>query len=184
MTAKTKSRDPSARKIRTLAVCAALGAAVSLAEGALLATGIWVNLSSSLPPGIYREDDSSIARGDCVLSCVPETSALIALERGYIGWGSCPSHTAPVGKIAAGIPGDLAKIDKAGMEVNGFLLPDSAPLEADAKGRRLEPYSLDRRLGDGEYLLAGTTAQSYDSRYFGPAGGDEIKGKIRPLYLF
>lgn len=172
------------RRIRALAACAALGAVISLAEGALLATGIWVNLSSSVPPGIYREESGSIARGDCVLSCIPGSAAYIALERGYVGWGGCPFHTAPVGKLAAGIPGDKAKISQSGIEVNGLALPKSVPLLADAEGRKLAPYSLDRTLGEDEYLLAGTTAESYDSRYFGPAGKDEIKGRIKPIYLF
>ncbi len=172
------------RKIRILAACAALGAVISLAEGALLAMGIWVNLSSSVPPGIYREEEGSIARGDCVLSCIPGSAAYIALERGYVGWGGCPFHTAPVGKLAAGIPGDQARISQSGIEINGQALPKSVPLGADAQGRELAPYSLDRTLKDGEYLLAGTSAQSYDSRYFGPAGKDEIKGRIKPIYLF
>lgn len=172
------------RKIRALAACAALGAAVSLAEGALLAMGIWVNLSSSVPPGIYREDGGIIARGDCVLSCIPADAAYVALERGYVGWGGCPFHTAPVGKLAAGIPGDKARISKSGIEINGLALAKSTPLAADAEGRKLAPYSLDRTLEDGEYLLAGTSAQSYDSRYFGPAGKDDVKGRIKPLYLF
>ncbi len=172
------------RKIRVLASCAAIGAVISIAEGALLASGIWVNLSSSVPPGIYREDGGEIARGDCVLSCIPGSAAAIAFERGYVGWGACPFHTAPVGKLAAGIPGDKARISSSGMEVNGTALPGSAPLGTDGEGRELAPFNLDRTLGEGEYLLAGSTAQSYDSRYFGPAGEGEVKGRIKPIYLF
>ncbi|MGN0909775.1 MAG: conjugative transfer signal peptidase TraF [Succinivibrio sp.] len=180
---RRRNHDPG-RRIRVLAACASIGAAVSLAEGAMLAFGIWVNLSSSVPPGIYREDPGRIERGDCVLSCIPGKAAAIAYERGYVGWGGCPSHTAPVGKLAAGIPGDQARIGSFGMEVNGKAIPSSAPLGTDAQGRELSPFSLDRTLEAGEYLLAGATAQSYDSRYFGPAGEGEIKGRIRPLYLF
>ena len=102
------------RRIRALAACAALGAVISLAEGALLATGIWVNLSSSVPPGIYREDGGSISRGDCVLSCIPGSAAYIALERGYVGWGGCPFHTAPVGSSQRGSQATRLRSAKAG----------------------------------------------------------------------
>ncbi len=164
--------------------CALLGCTLTLFPALARSCGIWVNLSSSIPPGIYHQAEGAILRGDCVLSCVPSSAAALAYERHYIGYGNCPMSTAPVGKYAVGLPGDQARINQEGIVINGTKLNSTKPLELDIEKRTLEPFMLDRQLSEDEYLLAGKTKESYDSRYFGPVSKKEIKGKIEAVYLF
>lgn len=169
---------------RDLINCALLGCWLAGAGIMGRSCGIWVNLSSSIPPGIYHQTEGPILRGNTVLSCVPSNATAIANERHYIGYGSCPMSTAPVGKYAVGLPGDQARINHEGIVINGTKLNSTKPLELDIEKRTLEPFILDRQLSEDEYLLAGETYESYDSRYFGPVSKKDIKGKIEAVYLF
>jgi len=77
---------------------------------------------------------------------------------------------------------DVVTIGKAGVQINGQLLPLSIPLRADGAGRLLPPYESLRILGVGEFLLmADNNDSSFDGRYFGAIKREQIEGVIRPV---
>lgn len=154
-------------------------------QGVLYGGGMWLNLTSSMPQGIYRQEPRKTPHpGDHVLSCIPKKAAVEAYTRGYLGFGTCPGHTAPVGKELCAQGGDHVVIDEQGIWVNGILLENTLPRPRDGEGRRMELYAMDRVLEDDELLLASRRPESYDSRYFGTVDGGAVRGVITPIYLF
>ena len=73
----------------------------------------WINVSSSLPVGIYliKKDDGKPKKGDLVLSCIPKLYANLAFERGYLTSGKCENKIAPVGKYIAAAKGDKVQTE-------------------------------------------------------------------------
>src|SRR6266581_8127695 len=109
---------------------------------ALLAIG-WVaglrlNLTGSLPAGLYVTSRSAPVRGALVLACLPAKVAAFAHARGYVPrGGECPNGVAPIGKPVAAIAGDTIAVTPAGVFVNGAAVPNSRALATDRKGRPL-----------------------------------------------
>lgn len=152
---------------------------------ALEHTRAWINISDSLPYGLYqteKNDGSGYHSGDLVLSCVPELYAHYAFDRGYIAAGSCSAKTAPVGKYIAAAPGDHVIINEDGVFVNGRLMQNSRPALMDSEGQRLIARKMNRVLGDGEYILLNPKMNSFDSRYFGVVSEEHFIAKLRELY--
>src|SRR4051812_7287753 len=68
--------------------------------------GVRLNMTGSIPPGLYRVTRGPVTRGNTVLACLPSKVAAFARARGYVPPGSCADGSAPVGKIVAAITGD------------------------------------------------------------------------------
>lgn len=187
-------------------VGAVLGFVVSAAGNVLMAAwGLYFNTSDSLPYGLYRayyRNDVQVGffaleqvgvvqplplkHGSLVLVCLPQAVAPLARERNYVNSGKCPANTAPVGKHVVARAGDRVMIDAAGVQVNGALLPHSAPVARDATGAPMPragliaPYVL----GTGEYLVLNFIASSFDSRYFGVVHDTDIVATLEPVLTF
>jgi len=144
---------------------------------------IILNLSSSMPQGVYRLVDKEAGRGDIVGACVPDDFARLALERAYLPEGSCKNGTRPVMKFIAGVPGDIVRVERASTSINGESLPNTRVLRLDPSGRII-PSSLGKlKLKPGEYwLLSNQTPGSLDSRYFGPTS--KVLSVAKPLLVF
>lgn len=147
-------------------------------------TGIWINLTSSMPPGIYLQQERSFNKNDYVISCLPKEASVISHERGYLGYGKCYMHTAPVGKKLIALEGDHALIDERGIHINGELLKNTSPMKYDGEGRAMSHAHIKRKLEKNEILLALDNPRSFDSRYFGVVPRENLQAKIVPLYLF
>jgi conjugative transfer signal peptidase TraF len=125
-----------------------------------------INTSGSLPVGLYAVS----AQGDYVDFC-PDDHGLSA-KRGYRGKGVCPDGAVPLLKPVVARPGDRVFLGPVGMEVNGKLLPRTAPLERDSEGRPLTHWPF------GRYTVAPGTlwvASSYDSRVMTAATWDRSR---------
>ena len=144
-------------------------AAVVLCAGALLSRlGLTVNFTASLPRGVYQRVHPTLQRGSLVLVCLPESRAAFACERGYLGPGSCPGGTEPLGKRVAALEGDEVELTYLGLYVNGRLLPGTAPLSVDSRGRPMPcPEKTRLELAPREILVFTSHPKSFDSRYFG-----------------
>jgi conjugative transfer signal peptidase TraF len=94
-----------------------------------------LNLSPSLPRGVYLRTREPLLRGSLVLLCLPVPWAALALERGYLARGPCPGGSEPLGKIVGALSGDEVEWADEGLRVNGKLLPKTAPLFVDSRGR-------------------------------------------------
>jgi conjugative transfer signal peptidase TraF len=69
--------------------------------------GYRVNLTPSLPVGLYRFVKGPLQRGQIVAFCLDDPAFVqLARERDYLAAGSCPSGLRPLLKEIAGLAGD------------------------------------------------------------------------------
>ena len=149
--------------------------------------GYRLNVTPSLPKGIYQISAESPARGDIVSFCISGHAADLAREREYLQAGSCPNGLRPLMKYLAGVPGDWVDVTADGI-LSG---PDGGirglwaalPQEEDRKGRLLFSSPFQGQIPDGQALVLTSHKGGYDSRYFGLVPFDSLK-KMTPVYTF
>jgi conjugative transfer signal peptidase TraF len=145
-------------------------------------SGLRLNDSPSMPTGLYVRT-SSESSSSLVVFCPAEPFARLSVERGYRSRGNCQDGAEPLAKPIAARPGDIVELSAIGMAVNGWLLPNTAPLLTDTAGRPLSHWSF------GRYVVAPGTVwvasayslRSFDSRYFGPVEASQVREHVRPL---
>lgn len=141
------------------------------------------NVSGSLPIGLYRVVAPSLTRGSLVLGCLPRSVSRLARARGYVRRGSCPGGVEPIGKRVLAVAGDTVDVTANGLVLDGRFTPGSKPLAHDTRERTL------LHVGRGRYVVRGGTiwlfsnhsAQSDDSRYFGPLEIGAVVGGLIPV---
>lgn len=143
----------------------------------------WINVSSSLPFGIYliKNDNSAPQKGDLVLSCIPSLYASLAFERGYLTSGKCHNKIAPVGKYVAATAGDKVETTPQGIYINKKLIKNSKAQTTDANRRKMFTQNINRTLRKNEIFLLNEKENSFDGRYFGIISTTYIVGKLKPL---
>ncbi len=143
--------------------------------------GLRINGSPSLPVGFYMT--SSEPDSDLVEFCPAEPFASLALSRGYRDQGVCSDGGAPLLKPVVARAGDLVQVSGAGIAVNGRLLPNTAPLRADTKGRPLTSWPPSRYTVEPGFVWVASSysPRSFDSRYFGPVAISSVRDHVRPL---
>lgn len=161
-------------------------ALIALGSGLLLLglLGFRFNISSSLPPGVYRVVAEPATRGSVVHVCLPVEVAEFARRRGYLGPGSCAAGVRPLGKIVVAIEGDVVALSRDGIRVNGEAMPNSVTVSKDSRGRHLPhfPWGV-HRLRRGElWLFSPYHRGAYDSRYFGPVRTAQVVSVLRPIW--
>jgi conjugative transfer signal peptidase TraF len=167
----------------------------SLIRSVLLGIGLWVgifqacgwmglriNVSPSLPVGLYISTDS----GSLVEFCPAEPFASVALARGYRTLGACADGGAPLLKPVIATTGDAVNTSSSGLDVNNIRIPNSAPLAADSEGRPLTHWPFGRyTVSVGTVWVASSyNGRSFDSRYFGPVPVTAIRGRVKTLLSF
>ncbi|HWG35195.1 MAG TPA: conjugative transfer signal peptidase TraF [Gemmatimonadaceae bacterium] len=160
-----------------------LGVGVLTVAGIAHRAGIRINLTDSIPRGLYRVVNRPFARGSIVLVCLPKPAADLGRARGYIPSGACDDGSAPVGKPVVATQGDTVQVFDRGVVINGTFLSNSAPLERDSDGRPLPrlPMALHILTPDEIWLLSSHSARSYDSRYFGAVASSRVVAQIEAL---
>lgn len=143
--------------------------------------GLRINLSPSLPMGLYLTTPTADAR--MVEFCPAEPFATLAIKRGYRDPGTCRDGAAPLLKPVVAETGDVVEVSPRGITVNGTLLRSTAPLAKDTKGRRLESWPAGRYVvAEGTLWVASSYhPRSFDSRYFGPIPTTAIRNRVRPF---
>jgi len=144
-----------------------LGSPVALLAAGWLA-GLRLNLTGSLPVGLYVASGGRPARGALVLACLPPRVAEFARARGYVPrGGACPGGVVPVGKSILAVPGDTVTVTLM-----------------DRKGRPLPGLAISRYVvGPGElWLLSSYSPWSFDSRYFGAVKVGQVRAKLWRLW--
>ena len=160
--------------------------AVFLLCALVYAAGIRFNTTPSIPVGMYRLTHDPIKKGAYVLFCPPPSAEFaMAKARGYLRAGFCPGGFGPMMKKILAIQDDKVMIGKEGVQVNGHLVPLSAPIKADADGRPLPVYAKTWVLGNAEILvMSDSHPESFDGRYFGSIQRSQLKGVIRPILIW
>ena len=141
--------------------------------------GLRINASPSLPVGLYlvTADYSS----NLVEFCPAEPFGALSLSRGYRSPGVCMDGGAPLLKPVIARAGDLVELSALGISVNGVLLPNTAPLSKDTKGRVLAAWpSGHYRVTPGTLWVSSSYhSRSFDSRYFGPICTTAIRHRLK-----
>jgi conjugative transfer signal peptidase TraF len=143
-----------------------------------------LNISRSLPIGLYQRAPGKAHRGDLLVVCLSESVGRYARDRGYLWKGNCPGGVAPLGKAVLALPGDTVTVGPGGLYLNGLLVPRTRPVARDSRGRAVAHYPFGRYVvGRGDvWLFSSHHPMSFDSRYFGPVSSDRIRARIRPLW--
>ena len=166
-----------AREIRRAAM---VGFGVVVATFQLSGTlGLRINTSPSLPMGLYIA--TADAGANMVEFCPVEPFATLAIVRGYRDPGNCGDGAAPLLKPVVAKSGDVVELSAGGIAVNGALLPNTAPLTQDTRGRKVDAWP------SGRYIVAAGTIwvastyhpRSFDSRYFGPVPVTAIRNRVK-----
>lgn len=144
---------------------------LALALALFFGAGLRFNPTPSLPKGVYRIVPGAPEKNDFVSFCLEGEFAELALERGYLEPGSCPSGLRPLLKRLAGLPGD---------PVDPYSLPICA---VDSHGRSMTPALAPGVVPSGMALVLADHPGSFDSRYFGFVPLDSLQ-RVKPVFLF
>lgn len=157
-------------KIGTIVVC--------LAAILFPTVGGRINISSSIPMGLYWKVDDSLYVGDYVLVNIKKVVP-IGFKRGY-------SHgLSTIGKRIIALAGATVRVSPKGVYVNGHHISNSIPLIYDSKGRSMPRLdSVFILLKNQCFLMGENNPRSFDSRYFGPISIKYIKSSIIPVITF
>jgi conjugative transfer signal peptidase TraF len=168
-------------------------AVLCVLTAAALHVGLRLNLTPSLPMGVYQATDGQVVTGAVVVACLPDAVAGLAAERGYVARGrprdagrTCPGGLEPIGKLVLAVAGDTVEVREAGLRVNGREVPRSGRFPRDAEGRPVPRVSAGVhvvRAGD-LWLLASVHRRSFDSRYFGPVPADNVLSVVAPVWVW
>ena len=172
------------RAPKRIAPRVAAAAAITVLAVGCYAAGARVNITKSIPVGLYWTRSAPVQKGAYVMLCPPQTAVFDdAKERGYIGAGFCPGGYGYMMKRVLAAKGDAVAIGDDGVRVNGALLPHSAPISADSAGRPLPRHQPARyTLAVAQVLLmSDVSATSFDGRYFGPINRSQIEAVIHPV---
>jgi conjugative transfer signal peptidase TraF len=174
------------KRSKNVIILAGFVLALAGTPAALMAGGLRVNTTKSIPIGIYWAVTKEIERGDLVMFCPPMRPIFgWARSRGYIGPGSCKGGFGRLMKKVIGVPGDVIETDDQGMRVNGGMQENSAPLSMDTAGRVLLRFPRDRYVvRPDDVVVFGLTPRSFDSRYFGPINRGQVGSVIKPIWTW
>lgn len=163
---------------------AALGLFVT--AGLLSLSGAWINTTLSFPVGLYWIGNKPPVKGALVLFCPPNEAVFLeAKARGYLGAGFCEAGTRPMIKRIVAAQGDRVRIGAGSTAVNGEVLANSGQIRADPSGRPLPAYQASLVLAEGQVLLMSEqNPRSFDARYFGPVGTQQLRGVLAPVLTF
>ena len=174
-------------------------------------SGLRINRSPSIPPGLYWVSHTrseapysvsgpEISTAPYVLSCLPDSVADWVLDRGYLvvshtSGRPCHRHHQPLAKMVVRGPGTIVRVDTAGIHIDGLLVANTRPLLQDNAGRMMPGVYYDLalhralwqektyRLKVGEvFLYSNRVAYALDGRYFGPTPERLLIGHLEPLF--
>ena len=161
-----------------------LGSPVALLGTGCLA-GLRLNLTGSLPVGLYLASRAVPVRGAIVLACLRPALAAFARDRGYVPrGGGCPGDVLPLGKPVLAVAGDTVTVTSSGLLVNGIPVPNSRPLVTDRKGRPLPRLALGQHVvrPSSLWIVSSYSRFSFDSRYFEAVKTGQVLTSVRPLW--
>ncbi len=139
---------------------------------------IMFQITPSLPKGVYLIDrPARIENGMlCVFTIPPDVYGMMR-SRGWLPENLSFFLMKPV--VAK--QGDVVEVSAAGLSINGkYFGPVS---QYDSQGLPLPRAYRKYLLGQGEYFVASTYHNSFDSRYFGKIRRADIRWVARPLLV-
>ena len=177
--AETRRRPQSGRlrrASRILFTAGAITVGLSVAGGQLAAR-LTVNVTTSMPRGIYwLWPDRRAALHSTVTLAVPSNVRQLVDERHYLPPGF------RLLKSVVAVAGDVVCLEHQRYSVNGLLV--SLVATTDQAGRPLPPlYPFCGVVPDGVAFLAAAGTSSLDSRFFGPVPLSDLTPAV-PLWTY
>jgi conjugative transfer signal peptidase TraF len=162
-----------------IAVGLVWGSAVAI--GIAAACGVHINVTASMPEGLWTADAGPIRVGTAAVVCLAPSEQ----TNRYVPAGSCANGREPLLKTVAAMAGDLVTVSRDGIAVNGQNLLETTPLTMDHLNRPLIAYAPGSyRVQPGQvWLVTPHVAESYDSRYWGPVDAGQIIAIGKPLWV-
>ncbi len=159
--------------------------ALTLISFYLPLAGYRVNLTHSLPIGVYRITHDPVKHGGLAAFCLEDPPYMdLARVRGYLAAGSCPSGLRPLLKEIKGLPGDVIGFRDGLITLNGQSIAGTALLKTDSIGR---PAPISRLtsgvIQPGKALMLSHYPSSFDSRYFGLVPLASLNS-VDPIFTF
>lgn len=158
-----------------------------IAAGILFhAMGFRINLTESIPIGLYRITSAKPLKNAYVIFCPDDRQSFrLAKNRGYIDHSlNCGGYGYLMKKVVA-VSGDILSVTHEGVFVNQTLLPFSKPKLMDGMNRILPQWQkLDYPLKEDEVMtMTNQSEWSFDGRYYGLIHIGQIKGVITSLWI-
>ena len=144
-----------------------------------------VNLTSSMPLGIWKLRDRGqmreTLRNQVVVFCPPDTDIFRkAKQQGILQAGSCKGSYRTLLKEVVGLPGDVVEY-RNGIIINGQRIFNSRLQLVDFGFR--QPQRL--QVPEGSlWLMSSYSDLSFDSRYFGLVGFEQVLSTAEPLFVW
>ena len=135
-----------------------------------------LNVTPSVPVGLYVTSPAELVRGDFVLVARDTAAHRAAVAKGLIRPGM------RLLKRVAGLPGNRVCMFGQTVWINGSIKVSSRP--ADGHGRALRTGRGCRVMAAGQLFVLGSYRNSFDSRYFGPICRDDVVSRVVPIWLF
>ncbi len=167
---------------RRFRIIAAVSAALAVPSIAFHLLGVRINVTPSIPLGLYVRTSGAPDVGLIAEFCPTGMSAHESAR--YRGFGlGCSDWAIPLLKPVVAKEGDEVEFGPGGIAVNGLALPNTAPRDYDGSGRPLRGWTADRARVEAGYVVVASTYHpgSYDSRYFGPIPSSRLRSCLRPL---
>ncbi|STX50162.1 conjugal transfer protein TraF [Legionella busanensis] len=152
----------------------------------LAAMGLRVNLTGSIPIGLYRITNAENIKNAYVIFCPDDRKAFnLAMNRGYIDQGLYCGGYGYLMKKVVGISNDIISVTSEGVFVNQTLIPFSQPKLNDGMNRTLPQWRpINYHLKENEVMtMTSQNEWSFDGRYYGPIHRGQIKGVITPIWV-
>ena len=162
-----------------------------VASSFVLSSVIKLNLTASMPVGVYLvQPTKALQRGSIVIACPPADAQRVGVQNGYLApargilpASRCDAGSAPVLKYVIALAGDVVELNDRGLEVDGQLVDAHKIVRVDRNGRALHSMPDGTyRLGAGDVWLYSPAEYSWDSRFFGPAKLRDVLGTAVPLW--
>lgn len=141
-----------------------------IAVGVLYAFGVRVNVSSSLPCGVWQ-----IGLADNVL----HIGDSVVIDKSVIS-----NNTKSLVKDIGAIPGDVMTREGNVVYRNGTKMPLSVIHAADSGGKGIHCIKYPVVVPEGHVWLSSRHERGYDSRYFGPVPARAVIGKAVLLWAW
>lgn len=142
-------------------------------------SGACINVTPSMPEGVYIRAYGAVQRGDSVAFCLPEPFKSFGIERAYIYKGTKCDGSGPMLKKIIAVPGDNVTLTDSTIIVNGVSHPFKS-WDKDSQGRPLKKFKQGNYFKTTGYWMIGTgSLHSWDSRYWGPIKKEQIFYRLK-----
>ena len=147
-------------------------------------TNLLINVTPSIPYGIYLKCGNKINVGDYVSFCLAPELQKFGLQRGYLEPGkACNGSTSLVKKVIA-LPYDKVTLSESQIIVSGKVF-HYATASHDSLQRSLKGYTAGTYTDDCYWVVGDYDVNhSWDSRYYGCIQPQQIISKVKPILIW